>query len=123
LKETASSILVVEDSALVGDALRILLEDAGYTVFIAPTVADAVRMGSATPIDMMLLDLTLPDGHGLDVLQSLREGVALPRATIAMTGHNDPAIRRACLAAGCVDLLVKPVPIAELLRQIKHHLE
>lgn len=115
-------VLVVEDSVLVGDALRILLENAGYTVFIAPTVSDAVKIGSSTPIDMMLLDLTLPDGDGLDVLESLREKVALPQATLAMTGHNDPAIRRACLQAGCVDLLVKPVPIAELLRQIENHL-
>jgi DNA-binding response OmpR family regulator len=119
---TPRNVLVVEDSSLVGDALRILLEDAGYTVFVAPTVAEAVKMGSQTQIDMMLLDLTLPDGHGLDVLKSLRESVALPRATLAMTGHNDSAIRRSCLEAGCVDLLVKPVPIAELLRQIEHHL-
>jgi DNA-binding response OmpR family regulator len=119
---TPRNVLVVEDSTLVGDALRILLEDAGYNVFIAPTVADAVKTGSETPIDMMLLDLTLPDGDGLDVLRSLRESVALPRATLAMTGHNDSAIRRACLEAGCADLLVKPVPIAELLRQIELHL-
>jgi DNA-binding response OmpR family regulator len=112
----------VEDNTLVGEALRILLEDAGYKVFIAENIADAVKMGSATPIDIMLLDLTLPDGDGLDVLESLREKVALPRATLAMSGHNDSGIRRACLHAGCADLLVKPVPIAELLRQIEHHL-
>ena len=116
------SVLVVEDSTLVGDALRILLEDSGYTVFIAPTVADAVNQAKATPIDIMLLDLTLPDGDGLDVLESLRESVAMPKATLAMSGHNDLAIRRACLQAGCADLLVKPVPIRELLRQIEHHL-
>ena len=122
MKATQAKVLVVEDSTLVGDALRILLEDAGYTVFIAPTVAEAVTRASETPIDVMLLDLSLPDGNGLDVMNSLREGVALPRATLAMSGHNDSAIRRACLEAGCVDLLVKPVPIAELLRQIEHHL-
>ena len=119
---TPSNVLVVEDSTLVGDALRILLEDAGYNVLIAETIADAVKTGLATPIDIMLLDLTLPDGDGLDVLSSLRENVALPRATLAMTGYNDSAIRRACLEAGCADLLVKPVPIAELLRQIERHL-
>ncbi|HUQ99466.1 MAG TPA: response regulator [Gemmatimonadaceae bacterium] len=119
---TSQNVLVVEDSSLVGDALRILLEDAGYTVFIAQTVADAVHRGSETRVDLMLLDLTLPDGDGLDVLKSLRESVALPRVTLAMTGYNDSATRRACLDAGCADLLVKPVPIAELLRQIKHHL-
>ena len=118
----ARNVLVVEDSTLVADALRILLEDAGYAVFTAATVADAVRIGSETHVDMMLLDMTLPDGDGLDVLNNLRERVASPAATLAITGHSDVAIRRLCLEAGCADVLVKPVPIAELLRQIELHL-
>jgi CheY-like chemotaxis protein len=115
-------ILVVEDSELVVDALRILFEDAGYVVSVAGSVNEAVQAATSEVVDMILLDLTLPDGNGLDVLHALKAKVALPKATLAMTGHNDDATRRACLAAGCADVLLKPVPIGDLLRLIELHL-
>jgi CheY-like chemotaxis protein len=46
----------------------------------------------------------------------------LPRATLAMTGHDDPKIRQRCLDAGCADVLLKPLPIGEILRHIERHL-
>jgi two-component system capsular synthesis sensor histidine kinase RcsC len=85
-------------------------------------VAEAVDKGSDKPVDIMLLDLTLPDGDGLEIMDTLRKKACLPRATLAMTGHSDGKSRRSCLEAGCVDVLVKPVPISELLRQIERHL-
>jgi DNA-binding response OmpR family regulator len=109
-------ILIVEDSSLVTDAFSVLFTEAGYDVDIAGTVAEAVERGSEKQVDVMLLDLSLPDGDGLEIMD------ALPRATIAMTGHSDAAARRSCLEAGCADVLVKPVPIRELLRQIERHL-
>lgn len=116
------TILLVEDSQLVTDALRILFDSSGYNVLVAASVAEAVEMATAEQVDIMLLDLTLPDGNGLDVMKTLREKVSLPRATLAMTGHNDSATRRASLEAGCADVLLKPVPIGELLRQVERHL-
>jgi len=115
-------ILVVEDSTLVTDALTILFRQAGYDVEIAASVADAVERGSAGTVDVMLLDLTLPDGSGLDALETLRARGRAPRATLAMTGHDDSKTRRACLDAGCTDVLIKPIPIAELIRQIERRL-
>lgn len=115
-------ILVVEDSTLVTDALAILFRQAGYDVEIAASVADAIERGSAGTVDVMLLDLSLPDGSGLDVLETLRARGRAPRATLAMTGHDDSKTRRACLDAGCTDVLIKPLPIAELIRQIERRL-
>jgi len=115
-------ILIVEDSPLVTDALRILFTAAGYEVDAAASVAEAVERGIAAPVDLMLLDLTLPDGNGLEVLDALRSRSSLPRSTLAMTGHNDTGSRRRCLEAGCAEVLLKPVPIAELLRLIELHL-
>lgn len=119
----AANILIVEDSALAADAFTLLLEEAGYTVHSARTVADGTKRGQETSIDLMLLDLTLPDGSGLDVIGALRESGHAPRATLAMTGHTDPELRQKCLDAGCADVLVKPVPIRDLLRQIKRLLD
>jgi len=118
----AARILIVEDSALIVDAFRVLLADAGYEVDTAATVAEAVEVGARSRADVMLLDLSLPDGNGLDIMQALKERDSLPRLTLAMTGHNDPASRRNCIEAGCADVLLKPVPIVELVRQIERHL-
>jgi DNA-binding response OmpR family regulator len=115
-------ILIVEDSPLIVDAFRVLFTDAGYDVDAAETVAEAVERGTKTRADVMLLDLTLPDGNGLDIMQALKERDSLPRVTLAMTGHNDAASRRSCMDAGCADVLLKPVPIVELLRKIESHL-
>lgn len=115
-------ILIVEDSQLVVDAFRVLFTDAGYEVDSAATVAAAIERGTTGRVDVMLLDLSLPDGNGLEILSALRERNSLPRTTLAMTGHKDAQARRKCLDAGCADVLVKPVPIGELLRQIERHL-
>lgn len=115
-------ILIVEDSPLVTDAFRVLFTEAGYEVDSAATVAEAIERAIAEPVDLMLLDISLPDGSGLEILTALRERNSLPRATLAMTGHNDAKSRRICIDAGCVDVLLKPVPIGELLRQIERHL-
>lgn len=114
----AAHVLVVEDSLLISSALRILLETNGYSVGVAGTAADAIEAASTTPPDVMLLDLTLPDGDGLSVLEELRSREATPGVTLAMTGHDDDITRARSLAAGCAAVLVKPVPVQELLRII-----
>lgn len=114
----AAHVLVVEDSELVTSAFRILLEDAGYRVSIAETIGEAVKAAGQSPVDLMLLDLTLPDGNGLDALAKMRESGSPPRITLAMTGDDQPATRARCIEAGCADVLVKPVSIKELRRTI-----
>lgn len=118
----AAHILVVEDSQLVTSAFRILLEDAGYRVSIAESVKEMLSCAEGEKIDLMLLDLTLPDGNGLDALEELTERGARPRITLAMTGDDQPATHKRCLDAGCADVLVKPVSIKELRRTIAAHL-
>jgi DNA-binding response OmpR family regulator len=112
-------ILLVEDSQLVTEAFSILFTEAGYDVALAGTVAEAIERGTSDAVDLMLLDLSLPDGSGLEVLAALRANGTLPRATLAMTGRNDSETRRSCIESGCADVLLKPVPIKDLLRQIE----
>lgn len=115
-------ILIVEDSPLVTEAFSILFTEAGYDVESAATVSEAIDRGSTEGLDLILLDLKLPDGSGLEVLEALRQRGRLPRATLAMTGDNDSKTRSKCLDAGCADVLLKPVRIGELLRHIERHL-
>ena len=116
---TASArILLVEDSELVTDAMRTLLEAMGHRVRTATTVRGAVDEAVAEPPDIMLLDLGLADGHGLKALEELASRNAVPRVVAAMTGDDDPRMRNRCIATGCREVLVKPVGARELLARI-----
>ena len=111
-------VLVVEDSVLISSALRILLESNGYAVTVAGTAAEAIEAGTITPPDVLLLDLTLPDADGLFVIGELSAREIRPAVTLAMTGYDDASTRQRCLAGGCDDVLVKPVPVRDILRVI-----
>lgn len=114
----SARVLLVEDSELVTDALRTLLEAMGHTVRVAPTVRGAVEAATAETPDIMLLDLGLGDGHGLTVLETIGGTPAMPPVVAAMTGDDEPAMRRRCLAAGCREVLVKPVGARDLVARI-----
>ena len=115
-------MLIVEDNELVTDALRILFEETGRRVTVAHSVADAVKVGESDPPDLLLLDMRLPDGDGLDVALSLTRCGVVPRATVALTGQDDPAVAKRCVAAGCSAVMVKPVATRDLLRKAEEWL-
>ena len=115
----ARTVLLVEDSDAIRDAFTILLEDAGYTVLGAGTGEDALRLAADRVPDLMLLDMGLPDMTGLDVVRRVK---ATPQtaaiAVVAVTGRDEDADRRACLAAGCAAYIVKPVNTQKLVRDL-----
>lgn len=115
-------MLIVEDNELVTGALRILFEETGRRVTVAHSVADAVKAGKGDPPDLLLLDLTLPDGDGLEVIRSLAKSGVQPKAIVALTGRDDPESLERCAAAGCTEVMLKPVPTRELLRKVKEWL-
>jgi DNA-binding response OmpR family regulator len=112
-------VLIVDDSAAVTGALRVLFEETGHDVSVAASVREAVDLAAARQVDVMLLDLTLPDGDGLSALSAMRDQRVEPRVTAALTGRAEPEIAARCTAAGCRAVLVKPVPIGELLLRVR----
>ena len=115
-------VLVAEDNALVADAMRLLFEETGHRVTTAGTIVDVVRAASSDPVDLLLLDLGLSDGDGLEVLDQLRGRGALPRVTVALTGRDEPEVIARCKASGCREVLLKPVPVSALLRKSREWL-
>lgn len=105
-----------DDLALRGVLMR-ALSQAGFATTAVSTGADAVDRFGAAPPDVLVVDVDLPDGDGRDVCRRLRDlGVATP---VLFTGDDpDVASRRAALAAGGDDYLVKPFALAELLVRI-----
>jgi CheY-like chemotaxis protein len=118
----ARHVLVVEDNVDVADAFRVLFQSTGRRVSVARTVAEAVATARGEPVDLMLLDLTLPDGNGLEILEALGQESGLPRVTVALTGRDEPDVVRRCRERGCSAVLVKPVPARELLRRVNEWL-
>lgn len=106
-------VLLVEDNEHVTSALQILLESVGTRVSIAASVAEALAFAHSDPPRLVLLDLTLPDGDGLSVIEPLR--AAGTKTFVALTGHDDAVTRKRCLDAGCVDVVVKPPRARELV--------
>jgi len=113
---TSAHVLVVEDSDIVADALRILLEASGHRVSTAASIVDALATSHSDPAHLVLVDLTLPDGDGLSLIEPLRAAGA--GKFVALTGHDDTETRMRCLTAGCEDVLVKPVPARELMMRV-----
>lgn len=120
---TPPHVLVAEDNELVGGALRVLFEETGHRVTVAPSIAATVSAAVAQPVDLLLLDLGLADGDGLEVLHQLRALGALPRVSVALTGRDEPEIAARCRLAGCHDVLLKPVPARDLLRKAQEWLD
>ena len=98
--------------------MRIIFEAAGYRVSEAGTLADAGRAAGAAMPDAILLDLTLPDGDGLDLIAGLRPRTQDRPVIIALTGRDEPEVTRRCRASGCHEVLLKPVPPRELVRSV-----
>ena len=104
-------------------ALRILFEETGRRVTVAHSVREAIAAGRKDPPDLLLLDLTLPDGSGLEVASALAKSGVAPKATVALTGHDDPESLRRCTEAGVTAVMLKPVPAKELLQRATEWLE
>jgi two-component system, NtrC family, nitrogen regulation response regulator NtrX len=108
-------VLIVEDNDSASGALRVLFEATGHRVAVARTVAEATATIESSHPDLVLLDLTLPDGDGFGVLRRLGEHPGKKPVVVALTGHDDPDIAQRCASLGCADVLVKPVSPRKLL--------
>ena len=104
------------------DALAVLLDAVGFRSRAAGSVAEALRAAREERPDAALVDLTLPDGDGLEIVRTLAAEGRMPRAVVALTGHDDPETEARCLAAGCRAVLVKPVRPAVLVARLREWL-
>jgi DNA-binding response OmpR family regulator len=109
-------VLVVEDDRTLATAVHAYLKKQARRVHVAATAREAESLLASHPIDVVILDLILPDRDGRDLLVQLRED---PRTAdlpiIILSGETGPVARAECLAVGASDFLVKP-PDPKVLR-------
>ncbi|MEV0325731.1 DNA-binding response regulator [Micromonospora echinospora] len=108
-------VLLVEDDLRVAAVLAAALRRRGHEVVQALTAAEAVR---AEPVDLILLDMNLPDRDGLEVCRRIRQ-LSEEVAIIAVTARGEEHDRVAGLRAGADDYVVKPFSMVELQARIE----
>jgi DNA-binding response OmpR family regulator len=111
-------ILVIEDDPAVREGIVDMLTFEGFETFEAATYVEAVRMGVQVECDLILLDLVLPGGDGLNVLAEIR--IARPTLpVIILTARGQEEDRIKGLRLGADDYQVKPFSIKELLARVE----
>lgn len=111
-------VLLVEDDALLQSGIREALRRDGWFCEVTASVREAKQWVDATDFALVLLDLGLPDGSGLDLLKHWR-GSTSHTPVIVLTARDEVQDRVAGLDAGADDYLVKPFAISELLARMR----
>jgi DNA-binding response OmpR family regulator len=110
-------VLLIEDDHVLGAAMRDHVASAGHSVDWMQRIDEAKLALSTVRYELVLLDLGLPDGRGLDLLRALRaEGDTVP--VIITTAQDQIAVRIEGLNSGADDYLVKPFDLSELSARI-----
>ena len=109
---------MVEDDRMIGEAIRAGLRREGFTVDWVHDANSAARVLPGEPFELVLLDLGLPGGDGLELLKALRgRGESLP--VLIITARDAVSDRVAGLDAGADDYLIKPFDLDELAARIR----
>jgi DNA-binding response OmpR family regulator len=111
------TILLVEDEESITTPLAEALERDGFHAEVAHTAADGLAKGKSVRPDLVLLDIGLPDGSGLDVCRELRSGSTVP--IIILSARGEEADRVVGLELGADDYVVKPFSAREVIARIR----
>jgi two-component system KDP operon response regulator KdpE len=109
--------LVVEDEPEIRHFVRKTLESEGWRVYEAGSMQSATRQAAEITPDLILLDLGLPDGDGVNFVSALRQKSQVP--VIVLSARNLERDKVAALDAGADDYLSKPFGLAELLARVR----
>jgi len=114
-------ILLIEDNKKVQEFNKPLLEDSGFTVETAMTLAEARELVKRAIPDAIVLDIGMPDGSGLDFLRELRQTSKIPVLLLTGYGEDDDVV--VGFESGCNDYLTKPYTFGVLLVRLKNLLQ
>jgi len=110
-------ILVVDDEPQIVRTLTINLRARGYDVVSAADGTEALERAAEEPVDLVILDLGLPDVDGVSVISGLRARSAMP--ILVLSGRTDSADKVDALDAGADDYVTKPFGMDELLARLR----
>ena len=114
---TTGSVLVVEDEPRIRHFLRMALEGEGIRVLEAHSLANGITLMGEQGASLVILDLGLPDGDGMDFIRTVRDWSSVP--ILVLSARNLEADKVTALDAGADDYLAKPFGVAELLARVR----
>ena len=112
-----TNVLIVEDEQAIRRFLRTALEADGLRVYEAETLQRGLLEAATRKPDLIILDLGLPDGDGIDFIRDLRQWSAVP--VIVLSARSEESDKIAALDAGADDYLSKPFGIGELQARLR----
>ena len=116
-------ILIIEDETVFAGAVRKRLRRGGFNAEIAGTLAEgATKISDKTP-DLLLLDMRLPDGSGLDFLGALQNDKANTFPVLVMSAYGEIEDAVSAMKSGASDYLKKPIDLDELMLNVEKVLE
>lgn len=118
---SSERLLLVEDDASLGETLKERLEKESYTVSWAQNYRDALAKIKETRYDLVILDVSLPDGSGFDLGKEIRKNSAVP--FLFMTALSTAENRLTGYEIGAEEFIPKPFHLKELLLRVRHVLE
>lgn len=117
MSESTSIALLVEDEPQIRRFVRNALEAEGWQIFEAESMQRGLIDAGTRKPDLIVLDLGLPDGNGVDFIQDVRKWSAVP--IIVLSARVDEADKIEALDAGADDYLTKPFGVGELLARVR----
>ncbi len=115
VSKRSAQVLVVDDEFLLAKAVAKRLGKVGYHCEVVGTLADARDRLLASPPDLIILDMRLPDGSGLDFLAELRLGPSAEVPVLVLTAYSEVEDAVGAMKLGAADYLKKPIDLDELL--------
>lgn len=117
MEQKNERILIVEDDTQIRNFISYALKREGFPVLTAADAQGALSAAAAGPVDLMLLDLGLPDFDGMEVIKKIREWSEIP--IIVVSARDQDMEKAAALDAGADDYLTKPFSATELMARIR----
>lgn len=116
-------ILIIDDEDSLREFLRMLLEQEGYRVDEADSVGSAQNLLANDSFDLILCDIMMPDGSGLDLLKEIKGSSAAETAVIMMTAYSSTKSAIEAMKLGAYDYVPKPFDVDELKAVIEKAVE
>lgn len=112
-------VLIIDDDPDHADLLAEFVDACDHTARVARTAADALALLSTQPVDLILVDLVLPDLHGNLLVTQIR-ALGVRCRIVATTGLPGKAVHDAAVEAGVNSFLLKPFALAKIRAEIEH---
>lgn len=118
-KNISSTILVIDDSMFMCKQIQNILSVRNYNTVLAYNSKDGLEILGVKDINLVILDMDLPDIHGLDLLRIIKDKDEFCHVPIIiLSGSNDPELIRSCLKIGASDFVRKPFNIEEFTLKV-----